>query len=105
MRRANRRERSWAQVEQVVGSGVYDLPEFFRNGLYRLLRTQLSNSEIVCAYERCGTLVARAKDGFGECECGCGTRLPIGEVNGQSISVWNLDHDEPTKTFRGILHE
>jgi len=106
MRRSKptRRERSWREVETIVGPGLSQLPEFFRNGLYRLLRAQLPNSEIVRAYERCRIWVAKAKDGFGECECGCGTRLLVGAVNGQSISVWNLDHDKNTQTFRGILY-
>ncbi len=101
----NRRERSWAQVERIVGPGLSQLPEFFRTGLYGLIRSGLPDREIIHAYKRCRAWIKKAKDGFGECECGCGTRMPVNAVNGQDISVWNLDHDRRTKTFRGILYQ
>jgi hypothetical protein len=105
-RRANRRERSWAQVAQIVGPGVYDLPDFFKNGLYSLARAGLPDSEIVLAFKRCRAWIKTAmKNGYGECECDCGTELPVDAANAQNISVWNLDHDNRTKTFRGILFQ
>lgn len=106
MRRAsNRRERSWTQVEKIVGRGLSHLPEFFRNGLYALIRAGLPNAEIILAYQRCRAWITKAKrNGYGECEC-CGTRLPVNAVNAQGVSIWNLDHDPHTKTFRGVLHQ
>jgi len=29
----------------------------------------------------------------------------MNKVNAQKVSVWNLDHDPHTKTFRGILYQ
>jgi len=75
MRRQNRRkskretrarqERGWRQVARVVGAGLFDLPEFFRTGLYRLTRGGLPDAEIVRAYERCRAWLAKVKDGAG----------------------------------------
>jgi hypothetical protein len=100
-----RRERGWRQIEKITGPGLYDLPEFFRNGLYRLSRGGLPNAEIVRAYERCGAWLAKAKNGVGKCECGCETRRRVDSVNAQRNSIWHLDHDKHRKTFRGILFE
>jgi len=98
-----RRNRAWREIETIVGAGLYELPEFFRNGLYRLSRGGLADAEILLAYERCCAWMARAKNGVGECECGCGARLPVDAVNSQGQSVWHLDHDPHRKMFRGIL--
>lgn len=101
-----RRERGWREVERIVGPGLYGLPEFFRNGLYRLGRSGLSDCELIRAYEVCGGWFAEAKrSGFGKCQCPCGTHLAVDTVNAQGQSVWHLDHDPHTKTFRGILFE
>jgi len=92
-------------VEKVVGRGLSKLPEFFRNGLYALIRAGLPDAEIILAYQRCRAWITKAKkNGYGECEC-CGTRLAVDAVNAQGVSIWNLDHCRHTKTFRGILHE
>ncbi len=88
-----------------MGPGLYDLPVFFKNGLYRLHRGGLADAEIVRAFERCQAWYARAKDGFGECDCGCETKRPVNTVNAQGQSVWHLDHDPHRKTFRGVLFE
>src|SRR5882762_2924318 len=108
MRRQNRRkskretrarqERGWRQVARVVGAGLFDLPEFFRTGLYRLTRGGLPDAEIVRAYERCRAWLAKVKDGAGECECGCGAKRPVDAVNTQGQSIWHLDHDKHRKT-------
>jgi len=105
-RRLNRRERSWREVAKIVGAGVQRLPEFFRNGLYGLTRAGLPDPEIILAFKRCRAWTASAKkNGYGECECGCGTKLPVNAVNVQRKSIWHLDHDRRTKTFRGILYQ
>ncbi len=88
-----------------MGAGLYDLPSFFANGLYRLLRSGLPDAEILRAYERCQAWAARAKDGIGQCECGCETKRPVNAVNAQGQSVWHLDHDPHRRTFRGVLFE
>jgi hypothetical protein len=106
MRRSKptRRERSWAQVEKVVGRGLSQLPAFFKNGLYALIRAGLPDAEILRAYQRCRAWHWKSKkDGYGQCECPCGTRCAVNAVNAQGVSVWNLDHCKYTKTFRGIL--
>src|SRR6267154_3042426 len=100
-----RRNRAWREIEKIVGPGFYDLPAFFKNGLYRLHRGGLTDAEIVRAFERCQAWAARAKDGIGQCECGCETKRPVETVNGQGQSVWHLDHDPHRKTFRGVLFE
>ena len=101
-----RRNRAWREIEKIVGPGLFDLPAFFKNGLYRLHRGGLTDAEIVRAFERCHAWVARTmENGLGECECGCGTKHPVGAVNGQGQSVWCLDHDPSKKAFRGILHQ
>ncbi len=100
-----RKERGWRQMAEIVGTGLYALPESFRNGLVKLRRNGLPDSEIVRAYERCGAWLAKAKNGIGECECGCGTKCPVDAVNAQGNSIWHLDHDKHRKTFRGILFE
>jgi hypothetical protein len=100
-----RRNRAWREVSEIVGS-LDGLPPFFRNGLYSLTRAGLSDLELRLAYERCRAWMARAeKSGAGQCECPCGMQLPVAAVNGQRQSVWHLDHDPRTKTFRGILFE
>jgi hypothetical protein len=99
----NRRQRSWSQVGKIVGPGLTALPEFFRTGLYGLIRSGLPDAEIILAFKRCCSWCKKAKDGVGTCECGCGTKMLVGAVNGKGVSVWNLDHDKHTKTFRGIL--
>jgi len=108
MRRSKltRRERSWREVEAITGIGVYRLSAFFRNGLYSLIRAGLPDAEIIHAFTRCRAWTIKAKkSGLGECECSCGTRLPVDAVNAQGKSVWNLDHCKYTKTFRGILFQ
>lgn len=66
-----RRERSWRQMEQIVGP-LRQLPRFFRNGLYRLWRSGLCDEELQLTTKRCRSWIARArKNGFGECQCGC----------------------------------
>jgi hypothetical protein len=50
-------------------------------------------------------MVRAEKSGAGQCECPCGMQLPVVAVNGQGQSVWHLDHDPRTKTFRAILFE
>jgi hypothetical protein len=101
-----RKERGWREVEKIVGPGLLKLPEFFRNGLYRLLRAELADNEIVRACERCQAWFATAKEtGFGRCECGCDTYRVVNSVNKQGQSVWFLDHDPVKKRFRGILFE
>ena len=90
-------------MAEIVGTGLYALPESFRNGLVKLRRNGLPDSEIVRAYERCGAWLAKAKNGIGECECGCGTKCPVDAVNGQGVSIWHLDHSRVHRKFRGIL--
>ena len=64
---------------------MYKLPEFFRNGLYSLIRAGLPDSEIIHAFMRCRTWTRNAKrNRYGECEC-CGTRLPMNRVNAQGV--------------------
>src|SRR5438128_12391471 len=75
-----RQERGWRQVARITGAGLFDLPEFFRTGLYKLIRGGLADAEILRAYERCRAWLAKGKDGRGECECGCGTTRPGGAV-------------------------
>ncbi len=75
-----RQERGWRQVARITGAGLFDLPEFFRTGLYKLIRGGLADAEIVRAYERCRAWLAKVKDGAGECECGCGTKRPVDAV-------------------------
>src|SRR6266446_4395184 len=104
MRRSNRADRRRREVTRIVGS-LRGLPSFFVNGLYNLHRAGLLDSEIVQGYQRCRAWTKNAKrNGYGKCEC-CGTRLPINRVNAQEVSVWNLDHDPHTTTFRGILYQ
>jgi hypothetical protein len=104
MRRSNRADRKVREVARIVGS-LRGLPNFFINGLYNLLRAELPDSEIILAYQRCRAWTAEAKKrGYGECEC-CGARLPVDEVNRQNISVWNLDHDKHSRTFRGVVDQ
>ncbi|HEV2194051.1 MAG TPA: hypothetical protein VGR55_00575 [Candidatus Acidoferrum sp.] len=92
-------------MEHIVGP-LHQLPVFFRNGLYRLWRSGLSDAELQLAAKRCRQWIARArKNGYGTCECPCGTKLSVDTKNNQGISIWCLDHCEYTKTFRGILHE
>jgi len=100
-----RKKRAWREVARITGAGLYSLPSFFANGLYRLLRSGLPDAEILRAYERCQAWAARAKDGIGQCECGCETKRPVNAVNLQGQSVWHLDHDPHRKTFRGVLFE
>ena len=100
-----RRKRAWREIEKIVGADLYDLPTFFCNGLYRLRRAGLSNAVILRAFERCQAWLAKAKDGVGECECGCGTKRPVNAKNAQKQAVWHLDHDPKRKAFRGVLFE
>lgn len=103
-KRSTRNERRWKEVARIVGPGVHKLPESFRHGLYHLRnRSGLPDPELVLAFNRCKAWLARAKNGVGECEC-CGMKLPIEAVNTRGQSVWALDHDPRTKTFRGILY-
>lgn len=105
-KKSTRDSRRWAELEKVVGPGIHKLPAFFRHGLYHLRnRSSLPDSELVLAFNRCRAWLARARDGAGTCECGCATRLPVTAKNAKRQSVWCLDHDPLTKTFRGIIHE
>src|SRR5438046_2823582 len=87
-----RQERSWRQVARIVGAGLFHLPEFFRTGLYKLIRGGLADAEILRAFERCRAWLAKAKNGIGECECGCGTKRPVGAVNkqGNRTGTWTM---------------
>ncbi len=90
-----------------MGAGLFDLPEFFRTGLYKLTRGGLADAEVSSAFVRCQAWFADAKKNgfFGRCECPCGVRLPVDAKNAQGTSVWHLDHDKHRKTFRGILFQ
>jgi hypothetical protein len=99
-----RRNRAWREVQKIVGS-LNGLPASFKNGLYSLTRAGLPDDEIRLAHQRACSWLARAKNGIGECECSCGTKLPVDAVNSQGQSVWHLDHDPRTKRFRGVLFE
>jgi hypothetical protein len=99
-----RRNRAWREVSEIVGS-LDGLPANFRNGLYCLTRAGLPDDEIRLAHQRACSWLAKAKNGIGECECSCGTKLPVDAVNSQRQSVWCLDHDPRTKRFRGVLFE
>ena len=89
-----------------MGAGLYELPEFFRNGLYRLTRSGLPDAEIMLAYQRCRAWYAKAKvAGYGTCECGCQTKRSVNATNSQDQSVWCLDHDKRTRLFRGVLYQ
>jgi hypothetical protein len=102
-----RQERGWREVARIVGAGLFDLPEFFRNGLYRLTRSGLPKDQILLAYQRCESWHARAKKngGIGECECSCQTRQSMDAKNAQGQSIWCLDHDPHRKVFRGVLYQ
>lgn len=101
---STRNERRFREVSRIVGPGLYDLPLHFQHGLYHLkARAVLADTEIIFAYERCKAWLARAANGIGECECGCGMKMAVHAKNSQGNSVWNLDHDDRNKLFRGIL--
>lgn len=104
--RSTRDSRRWAELEKIVGPGVRQLSISFRHGLYHLRsRSSLADSELVLAYQRCRAWLARTKNGIGECECGCQTKMAVDAKNAKKQSVWCLDHDPLTKTFRGVIHE
>lgn len=104
-KRTTRNERRWREIEKITGP-LGDLPPSFKHGLYHLRnRADLPDAEIVRAFQRCGAWLARAKNGIGECECGCGTQMAVEAVNARGQSVWCLDHDVHTRMFRGILHQ
>src|SRR5438132_1274018 len=82
-----RQERGWNEVARIVGAGLFELPEFFRNGLYRLTRSGIPAFEVTLAFQRCVAWYARAQAaGYGTCECGCGTKRSIDAVNSQNQS-------------------
>lgn len=104
-KRSTRDSRRWKELEKVVGPGIHELPSSFKHGLYHLRnRSGLPDPELVLVFNRCRAWLARARDGIGECECGCGTRMPVDAKNANGNSVWNLDHDGQSKTFRGVLY-
>ena len=104
-KRSTRNQRRFREVARIVGPGLYGLPLHLQHGLYHLkARAGLPDAELVLAYQRCRAWLARATNGIGECECRCGTKMAVNAKNAQGNSIWNLDHDDRNKLFRGILY-
>src|SRR5436309_15994122 len=51
--------RVWREVARITSAGLFELPSFFRNGLYKLHR-ELPDAEVILAFARCRAWYAKA---------------------------------------------